>query len=131
MVQYRKDKICRAIAKPLRQIRNIHEPESEYLFGEDINAKLTAAAKNHRILASSGPRGRGRGRGKNWNTNNRDYHYDSDSRYPSKNGKNWPTKGTNASGNRRGKRGGRKGGFPPRSQSQSQYQYGGEEWEYW
>ena len=56
MVQFRKDKICRALPKDFRSIRNIHEPDSEFIFGEDVMTKVNTAKKNYNTLTYTSER---------------------------------------------------------------------------
>ena len=101
MVQYRKDRICRTIDHKIRSIRNIHEPDSKDLFGDDIMTKMTLAHKNYNIMMNNKwNRGskNGSGRKDTWNYGNR--------RGRGRRGGNRPQRG------RGGKKGGRKGGYP-------------------
>ena len=50
MVQYRKDKICRSLGKNIRSLRNIHEPDSKELFGDNVLNKIKDIRKQFKAI---------------------------------------------------------------------------------
>ena len=53
MVQYRKDKICRSLSKNIRSLRNVHEPNSEWLFGDNVLKKVKLIKKQSTLIESN------------------------------------------------------------------------------
>ena len=74
IVQHRKDKIARSVNKSVRGLRNIHAPDSSWLFGDDLPAKLNLMSKNDKSLtknisSSTLTRSGDASKSKNWSQN--------------------------------------------------------------
>ena len=122
MVQFRKDKICRTIDKKLRGIRNIHEPDSRELFGDDVMNNLKLAHKNFTLMQNN--KQQWSKNGNKWDQNSKNWNWKQDSwnqktRKPrgGKRGGNRPQRGRGGTG----KRGGRRGGFQYNNRNYDNY----------